>query len=155
MIHMPTFALQQNVHASASPTRSHGRDLSHAHDQHVLWIANRFIAHHRSITAQRRARSPLRNLVCHLHVPDQLSSLGRLQTFFRRTSCKIALSKLKSTTSLLSLEFSSSSCLSLGISVNPIAPNFFFSDKKFDATPPAFHKSPRLSRWSIPAPMRT
>ena len=126
MIHMPTFALQQNAHASASPTRSHGRDLSYAHHKRVLWIANRFIAHHRSITAQRRARSPLRNLVCHLHVLDQLSSLGRLQTFFRRTSCKIALSKLKSATNLLSLEFSSSSCLSLRISVNPIAPNFFF-----------------------------
>ena len=67
-MYVPTFALQQNVQASTFPTRSHRGDLSHTHDGRVLWIANPFIVHHRRITAQRRIRSPLRNLPHRVHL---------------------------------------------------------------------------------------
>ena len=67
-MYVPNFALQQNVQASTFPTRSHRGDLSHMHDRRVLWIANPFIVHHRRITAQRRIRSPLRNLPHRVHL---------------------------------------------------------------------------------------
>ena len=60
--------------------------------------------------------------------------------FFFRTSCKIHLSKLKSATNLLSLEFSSSSCLSLHIFVSPIAPNFFFPRQKVCCDTPSLQQ---------------
>ncbi len=125
VIHMPTLAPQKNMHASTSPTRSHRRDLSHAHHKRVLWVANRCIAYHRllqrSVEHARRREISYATYTC----PTSSRRWAGIR-FLRRTSCKIALSKLKSATNRLSLGFPSSRCLSLRISVSPIAPNFFF-----------------------------
>ena len=87
--------------------------------QKRMVVPRRAIADRRAVQPQRRSAPPLANPVGFLELPDQLAPTTRLQSFFAITSCNIALSRLRSTTSCLSLRFSSSSCFSRRSSPTP------------------------------------
>ncbi len=126
VVDQPALASQQHVDPRRAPARAHRGDLLDPHAKPLLPGPDGHVADRRPRRAQHAARTPLRHPVGIACVPDKPTALAGRQTFFRSTSCRIALSRLRSATSRFSLAFSSSSCFSRRTSATPIAPNFFF-----------------------------
>ena len=108
-VHRPAVTLQQDMHAPISVTDTGLANLLDAIPEVSLAAALRLVDIERSIDPERGAGTPRRNLPIAPHLVHQFALAGRLQNFFERTSCNMALSSDRSATIRFSLAFSSSS----------------------------------------------
>ena len=105
----PSLTQQKDVHTPVAVANACLTDLLDPLLQRSLLATPGLVGVERAVDPQRMTRLADRHLP---GLPDfihKLASAGRLQSFFERTSCSMALSRLRSATSRLSLAFSSSS----------------------------------------------
>jgi hypothetical protein len=127
VINPPAFAPEQDIDAPETEPNPSVRNLSHTGSKRFIegltfgsLIPTRPALKAHSARALNADPTPIDEMAY------ELLSLRRPWSFFRRTSCSMTLSRLRSATSCLSLRFSYSSWRSRRSSETPIPPNFFF-----------------------------
>lgn len=101
----------RHVHTSVAVASACLCDFAEACRRLARIGCGRPIAEDRTRKVERRAHLALARVEALHHVDGELAQPGRLQAFFDRTSCKIALSSERFATSRLSFAFSFSNCL--------------------------------------------
>src|SRR5664279_2855170 len=143
VIHLPAFALQQNLQTAVAEPAPGLRQLAQPHPQWLVLAPAFPIATRRTIQLHQPTGPSLAQRHFHLHHQHCLSPRLRAHHFFATTAFNARMSTACSATMCLSCRFSSSSCFSRLASLNSNPPYLLFHRSKHAfAIPCRRHSSP-------------
>lgn len=120
VIDLPAFALMQHMQAAIAVAHARLNQFIQAKPERRLRVAHGSMALESPSETARLTRPTLRNRTSLAEMPNHFATTNGLHFNFRRASCSMILSRIRSAISRFSFEFSSSSCFCRRISATPI-----------------------------------